>query len=75
MINQTQFSVLVSSLFTQSAPSLEDDFRSHDEWCSLMLLDLMAGIEDDFGIALNVNEIESCRTFAEILQLMENKHR
>lgn len=75
MINQTQFTLLVSSLFTQSAPSLEDDFHLHDEWCSLMMLDLMAGIEDYFGIALNISEIKKCRTFAEILHLIENKNR
>lgn len=73
MNKKTQFFDFAATLFTHSAPLPEDDFRSHDEWSSLLLLDLVAGIEDYFGIVLSVSEVAGCHSFAEVFRLIESK--
>lgn len=75
MIDESGFSTLLESLFTHSVPQPDEDFRMHDEWGSLMILDLMAEVEDRFGVTLDITEIDECHTFRDVLQLIESKQR
>ena len=42
-------------------------------WDSLKHLNLCLALEQEFGITLEVNEIESMLTYAEILEVMQRK--
>ncbi|MDO4954557.1 MAG: acyl carrier protein [Akkermansia sp.] len=53
--------------------SLDDEFRSYDEWDSLAHLSTVAMIDDEYGVAIDSVEFRGLNTLGDIVKLIEAK--
>lgn len=51
--------------------SLDDEFRSYDEWSSLAFLSLIAMIDDEYGVILDGNRFKTLHTLRDVLNAIE----
>lgn len=66
---------LVECAFGQrvSAMTLETAFRELPEWDSLVSVMIVAEVYADHGVQISGEELESCRTLADLKALIESK--
>lgn len=53
--------------------SLEDEFRSYDEWDSLAFLATIAMIDDEYGVVIKATEFRELVTLNDIARAIEAK--
>ena len=53
--------------------SLDDEFKSFDEWDSLAYLSTIAMIDDEYGIVINAAEFRTLTTLGDIVKAIEAK--
>lgn len=53
--------------------SLDDEFKSYDEWDSLAYLSTIAMIDDEYGIVISAAEFRTLITLGDIVKAIESK--
>lgn len=53
--------------------SLDDDFKSYDEWDSLAYLSTIAMIDDEYGVVISAAEFRTLTTLGDIAKAIEAK--
>lgn len=51
--------------------SLNDEFRSYDEWSSLAFLTLIAMIDDEYGVILDGNRFKTLHSLRDVMEAIE----
>ena len=51
--------------------SLDDDFRSYEEWSSLAFLSLIAMIDDKYDVILDGNRFKALHTLRDVLEAIK----
>lgn len=74
-IDQSKFLQSVEAAFEQrvSGVTLETVFRELPEWDSLASVMIVAEVYADYGVQIDGEELETCRTLAELKVLIESK--
>jgi acyl carrier protein len=72
---QTEALVWVANLFEESSGMLTPDTPRQDipAWDSLGVLTLMAGFDNDFGISLSDDQLQSMKKVNDILEILRSK--
>lgn len=55
--------------------SADSEIRAQGEWGSLAALSLIAVVDGDYGVTLDGTDIESCRTFGDLMTLIGDRVR
>lgn len=53
--------------------SLDDEFKSFEEWDSLAYLSTIAMIDDEYGVVINAAEFRTLVTLGDIVKAIEAK--
>lgn len=53
--------------------SLDDEFKSYDEWDSLAYLSTIAMIDDEYGVVISAAEFRTLVTLGDIVKAIEAK--
>lgn len=53
--------------------SLDDEFKSYDEWDSLAYLSTIAMIDDEYGVVISAAEFRTLTTLGDIVKAIEAK--
>lgn len=53
--------------------SLDDEFKSYDEWDSLAYLSTIAMIDDEYGVVIDAAEFRTLVTLGDIVKAIEAK--
>lgn len=53
--------------------SMEDEFKSFDEWSSLASLSLIAMVDEEYEVTLSGNDIRSAVTVQDLFNLIKSK--
>lgn len=53
--------------------SLDDEFKSYDEWDSLAYLSTIAMIDDEYGVVISAAEFRTLTTLGDIVKAIEVK--
>lgn len=53
--------------------SLDDEFKSYDEWDSLAYLSTIAMIDDEYGVVISAAEFRTLITLGDIVKAIEAK--
>jgi acyl carrier protein len=71
MIQEEAFA-WIANIFEVPAESINHETTSEDieAWDSLGVLNLMAGLDEDFGIQLDDEEIENLKTVKDVLTIL-----
>ncbi|MDD2246998.1 MAG: acyl carrier protein [Proteiniphilum sp.] len=56
----------------QGSIKTEDRFRDYEEWDSLAYLSVIAGIDDEFGLVIPVDEFRDLQTISDIVKYLES---
>ena len=74
-IDQSVFLKSVETAFEQrvSGVTLETVFRDLPEWDSLASVMIVAEVYADHGVQISGEELETCRTLADLKALIESK--
>jgi len=74
-IDSQKFIAAVETAFEQRVPgvTLETAFREIPEWDSLASVMIVAEIYADYGVQISGEELETCRTVADLKTLVEGK--
>jgi acyl carrier protein len=74
-IDQSKFLQSVETAFEQrvSGVTLETAFRELPEWDSLASVMIVAEVYADYGVQIAGEELETCRTLADLKALIESK--
>ena len=51
--------------------SLDDEFRSYEEWSSLAFLSLIAMIDDEYDVILDGNRFKALHTLRDVMKAIE----
>lgn len=51
--------------------TMEDEFRSYDEWSSLAFLSMIAMIDDEYDVVLDANKFKTLTTLGDILKAIQ----
>lgn len=71
-MNEQPFLNKLSDITQTPAAQLNDATAiTPAEWDSVDLLDLIAAIDDSFGVTVEVNAIKQCKTVGELRQLVD----
>jgi acyl carrier protein len=74
-VDQSKFLQSIEAAFEQrlSGVSLETVFRELPEWDSLASVMIVAEVYANYGVQIDGDELESCRTLADLKTLIESK--
>lgn len=74
-IETSRFLAAVQSAFEQRVPgvTLNTLFRELSEWDSLASVMIVAEIYADYSVQISGQELETCRTLADLKALIESK--
>lgn len=74
-IEQSVFLNSVETAFEQrvSGITLDTVFRDLPEWDSLASVMIVAEVYSDYGVQIDGEELETCRTLADLKTLIESK--
>lgn len=53
--------------------SMDDEFKSFDEWSSLASLSLIAMVDEEYEVTLSGNDIRSAVTVQDLFNLIKSK--
>ena len=54
--------------------SMNDDFRSYQEWDSLAILSLLAAIDEEYSVNIHSNQLKKMKTVGDVYKfILENK--
>lgn len=53
--------------------SIEDEFQEYDEWDSLNRLSLIVMIDEEYGVQIAEDVINSCVTLKDLYQAIQNE--
>lgn len=72
MNNDEKLKGIVGGILGVSPAEIGDDFSAADadSWDSLNHINLMAAVEEEFGITISTDKIESSRSIAELKTLL-----
>lgn len=56
----------------QGSVRLQEQFRNFEEWDSLAYLSVIAGIDDEFGLVIPVDEFRNLLTISDIVKYLES---
>lgn len=63
-------------LFEDTDPALiqsETEFRSLDDWDSIMGLSVIGMIDEEFGVEFNADDMRACQTVQDIYNRVQSK--
>lgn len=52
--------------------NLNDNFRDYENWDSLNRLNLIAMLDDEYGVQIENEEFENLKTVGDLLKVVEN---
>ena len=63
-----QFEETEASVFTA-----DTEFRTLDEWSSILALTIIAMVDDEYGITLSADEMRKANTISELYNIVKSK--
>lgn len=63
-----QFEETNSSLFSK-----DTEFKNLNEWDSLIVLNIIAMVDEEYGVSLRGNELNSAKTINDLYLIVKNK--
>ena len=75
-MNVNEFLENFAALFDETDASeikAETEFKSLDEWSSLMALTVISMIDDEYDVAINGNDIRESNTVEDLFQVVQSK--
>lgn len=75
-MNVNEFLENFADLFDETDASeikAETEFKSLDEWSSLMALTVISMIDDEYDVAINGNDIRESNTVEDLFQVIQSK--
>jgi acyl carrier protein len=70
------FTSQFSQLFENTDPALiqaDTEFRSLEEWDSLIALSIIAMVDEHYGVTLSGEDIRSAKTVRQLFELVQSK--
>ena len=63
-----QFEETEASVFTA-----DTEFRTLDEWSSILALTIIAMVDDEYGVTLSADEMRKANTISELYNIVKGK--
>lgn len=72
---EEQVKAIMADLFTVAEASIDDrtSMETVERWDSLAQIDLIAALEEEFGVTFEVEEFEIMTSYPEVLDVLSEK--
>lgn len=76
-MNEEKFLEDFASIFDEvevSEITMKTEFKSFDEWSSLVALGLLAVMEEEYGVTLTHNDVKNAITVSDIYEIVKSQN-